>query len=93
MDAFSYLSVSLAVIVGLAATQVPRGYRSLALARKQVRWYGLPLPRPADLGFQLIFLLLSLTAMVVRRQRFHEFLAVAMLFVLTAYIALLFARL
>jgi hypothetical protein len=33
MDAFSYLSVLLSIIIGLAITQVLQGYRGLLLAR------------------------------------------------------------
>ncbi len=43
MDAFSYLSVLLSVILGLAIQQVLLGYRGLALARRQIRWYAPPL--------------------------------------------------
>lgn len=39
MDAFSYLSVLLSVILGLAIQQVLQGYRALALSRARVRWY------------------------------------------------------
>ena len=39
MDAFSYLSVLLSVILGLAIQQVLQGYRALVLARRQVRIY------------------------------------------------------
>jgi hypothetical protein len=39
MDAFSYLSVLLSVILGLAVTQVLQGARSLVLTRKAVRFY------------------------------------------------------
>jgi hypothetical protein len=39
MDAFSYLSVLLSVILGLAVQQVLQGYRSLALNRRRVRPY------------------------------------------------------
>lgn len=39
MDAFSYLSVLLSVILGLAIQQVLQGYRSLALNRKRVTLY------------------------------------------------------
>jgi hypothetical protein len=186
MDAFSYLSVLLAVIIGLAITQVLQGYRLLALGRDRVRWYAPPLiwsvlvlglvtqhwwasfglaaraswsfvqfastmvqtalfymmaalvlpdmpadgptdlkrhyyrevpaffglgaaavlwngvreyllygelPQGLNLGFQLLFLALSLTAIFVPRERVHEAIAVAMAFLLAAYIALLFARL
>jgi hypothetical protein len=37
MDAFSYLSVLLSIIIGLAITEVLQGYRRLLLARGRVR--------------------------------------------------------
>ncbi|WP_118856433.1 hypothetical protein [Sphingomonas mesophila] len=37
MDAFSYLSVLLSIILGLAITQVLQGYRALILARGRVK--------------------------------------------------------
>jgi hypothetical protein len=50
MDAFSYLSVLLSIILGLAIAQVLQGYRSVLLARGRVRlsapvliWSGLVL--------------------------------------------------
>ena len=43
MDAFSYLSVLLSIIVGLAITQVLQGFRGLLLARRQVRMDAVPL--------------------------------------------------
>lgn len=43
MDAFSYLSVLLSIIIGLAITQVLQGYRALLLARRQVRLYFPPI--------------------------------------------------
>ena len=39
MDAFSYLSVLLSIILGLAITQVLQGYRGLLLSRARVRRY------------------------------------------------------
>ena len=39
MDAFSYLSVLLSIILGLAITQVLGGYRALLLARRRVTLY------------------------------------------------------
>lgn len=39
MDAFSYLSVLISIILGLAVTQVLQGFRGLMLARSQVRGY------------------------------------------------------
>ena len=43
MDAFSYLSVLLSVILGLAIQQVLMGYRSLMLSRRTVTFYAPPL--------------------------------------------------
>lgn len=43
MDAFSYLSVLLSIIIGLAMTQVLQGYRALLLSRGRVRFYPVPL--------------------------------------------------
>ena len=40
MDAFSYLSVLLSIILGLAITQILKGMRGLALARARVIVYG-----------------------------------------------------
>ena len=39
MDAFSYLSVLIAIILGLAITQILKGFRSLLHAREHVRMY------------------------------------------------------
>ena len=39
MDQFSYLSVLLSLIVGLAITQILKGYRGLMLARRHVDLY------------------------------------------------------
>lgn len=39
MDAFSYLSVLLSVILGLAIQQILQGYRALALNRRRVTLY------------------------------------------------------
>ena len=43
MDAFSYLSVLLSIILGLAITQVLQGYRALILARGRVTLAIVPL--------------------------------------------------
>lgn len=43
MDAFSYLSVLLSIILGLAITQILQGYRGLLLSRARVRPYAPPL--------------------------------------------------
>jgi len=39
MDAFSYLSVLMSVVLGLAIQQILQGYRAIALARRRVRLY------------------------------------------------------
>jgi hypothetical protein len=186
MDAFSYLSVLLSIILGLAVQQVLQGYRSLILSRRRINFYAPPLiwsalmltmvaqhwwasfglagrsewsfglfatiliqtaliymmaaivlpdvpadervdlrdhyyreapaffglgaatvvwslfrdymlygglPRPADLGFHLTFIAMSLTAALVKRPRVHEALALLMVVLFATYIALLFARL
>jgi hypothetical protein len=43
MDAFSYLSVLLSIILGLAIQQVLQGYRALILSRRRIHFYPLPL--------------------------------------------------
>ena len=43
MDAFSYLSVLLSIIIGLAITQVLQGYRALLLSRRRLTLYLPPL--------------------------------------------------
>lgn len=43
MDAFSYLSVLISIILGLAIQQVLQGYRSLILSRRRVKFYAPPL--------------------------------------------------
>jgi len=43
VDAFSYLSVLLSIILGLAVQQVLQGYRSLILSRRRIKFYAPPL--------------------------------------------------
>jgi hypothetical protein len=43
MDAFSYLSVLISIILGLAVEQVLQGYRALILSRRRIRFYAPPL--------------------------------------------------
>ncbi len=43
MDAFSYLSVLLSIILGLAIQQVLQGYRAVILSRARVKLYAPPL--------------------------------------------------
>jgi hypothetical protein len=43
MDAFSYLSVLISIILGLAIQQVLQGYRALILSRRRVKLYAPPL--------------------------------------------------
>lgn len=186
MDAFSYLSVLLSIILGLAVQQVLQGYRALILSRKRITFYAPPLiwsvlillmvaqhwwasfglagvgiwsfgmfatiliqtaliymmaaivlpDVPADekldlrdhyyreapaffglgaatvgwsvfreymlfgmllertnLIFHLVFIALSLTAIIVKRPRLHEALALIMAVLFALYVAVLFARL
>ena len=186
MDAFSYLSVLLSIIIGLAITQVLQGYRGLLLSRARLTiypppliWSGLllvfaaqlwwasfgladhrqwdfggfgvillqtillymmtalvlpdmpagepvdlkahyyrearpffgiavamlgvslfkdwmidgELPETANVAFHAAFGAIWLAALLIRKPRFHEWLAPAMVLFIVAYIALLFARL
>jgi hypothetical protein len=43
MDPFSYLSVLVSIILGLAVQQVLQGYRTLILSRRRIRFYAPPL--------------------------------------------------
>ena len=43
MDAFSYLSVLISIILGLGIQQVLQGYRALILSRRRVKFYAPPL--------------------------------------------------
>ena len=43
MDAFSYLSVLVSIILGLAVQQVLQGYRALILSRRRITFYAPPL--------------------------------------------------
>jgi hypothetical protein len=43
MDEFSYLSVLISIILGLAIQQVLQGYRALILSRRRIRFYAPPL--------------------------------------------------
>ena len=43
MDPFSYLSVLISIILGLAVQQVLQGYRALILSRRRIRFYPPPL--------------------------------------------------
>jgi hypothetical protein len=40
MDAFSYLSVLISIVIGLALTQLLQGFRTILIARHRVRFYG-----------------------------------------------------
>jgi hypothetical protein len=39
MDAFSYLSVLISIVIGLAITQLLQGYRTILIARERVRFF------------------------------------------------------
>lgn len=71
------------------------GLGAAAISWSMVREYMLEgrLPEPANLGFHIIFLTLCLLAILIRRPRLHEALAIVMAALFASYIALLFARL
>jgi hypothetical protein len=67
VDAFSYLSVLISIVIGLAITQVLQGYRSLLVSRRRVRFFG---PTLAWGGLLLIIAVQSWWAMF--GMRLHE---------------------
>jgi len=50
MDSFTYITVLLSIVLGLAITQVILGFRGLILTRVKVRLYG-----PRDMGGDCAF--------------------------------------
>jgi hypothetical protein len=79
MDAFSYLSVLLSIILGLAIAQVLQGYRALLLARKRVR---LSAPVLIWSGLVLLFATQAWWASFGLRQRMNwDFLSFAIILV------------
>src|SRR6476660_3576689 len=68
MDAFSYLSVLLSIILGLAIAQVLQGYRAILLARGRVR---LSVPVLIWSGLILLFATQAWWASFGLRQRTH----------------------
>jgi hypothetical protein len=88
MDEFSYLSVLLSVILGLAVTQILKGFRGLVLARTQVRIYW---PVIAWAFLWLLACVQSWWAMFGMRVRqgwtFEEFAVVLLQTVLTYMVA------
>jgi hypothetical protein len=65
MDAFSYLSVLLSIIVGLAITQILTGFRGIVLWREHVRMYW---PAPLWAGTLLLINVQSWWAMFSLRE-------------------------
>lgn len=65
MDAFSYLSVLLSIIVGLAITQILTGFRGIVLWRSRVRMYW---PVPLWAGTLLLINVQSWWAMFTLRE-------------------------
>jgi hypothetical protein len=51
------------------------------------------LPRPADLGFHLLFAATGVSGLLIAKPRYHEFLALSGVLTIGAYIALLFTHL
>ena len=77
MDAFSYLSVLLSIILGLAIAQVLQGYRAILLARGRVRLSAAVLIWS---GLILLFATQSWWASFGLRERTHwDFLAFAII--------------
>lgn len=77
MDAFSYLSVLLSIILGLAIAQVLQGYRAILLARGRVR---LSAPVLIWSGLLLLFASQAWWASFGLREREHwDFLSFAMI--------------
>jgi hypothetical protein len=77
MDAFSYLSVLLSIILGLAIAQVLQGYRAILLARGRVR---LSTPVLAWSGLLLLFAAQAWWASFGLRDREHwDFLGFAVI--------------
>ena len=77
MDAFSYLSVLLSIILGLAIAQVLQGYRALLLARGRVR---LSTPVLIWSGLLLLFVTQAWWASFGLRQRMNwDFLSFAII--------------
>ena len=91
MDAFSYLSVLLSIILGLAIAQVLQGYRAVLLARGRIR---LSAPVLIWSGLLLLFAMQAWWASFGLRARTHwEFLSfvvilvqMVLLYMLTAVI-------
>jgi hypothetical protein len=65
MDAFSFLSVLLSIILGLAITQVLKGFRGILLGRRRVRMYW---PVPAWAFLLLLMFVQSWWAMFDLRE-------------------------
>jgi hypothetical protein len=90
MDAFSYLSVLISIVIGLAITQILQGYRTLLIARHRVRFYG---PSLIWAGVLLLISAQSWWAMFGMREHvqwtFLEFALVLLQTILTYMLAAL----
>jgi hypothetical protein len=65
VDAFSYLSVLISIVIGLAITQILQGYRTLLISRRRVRFFA---PTLAWGGLLLLMAVQSWWAMFGMRQ-------------------------
>ena len=65
VDPFSYLSVLVSIVIGLAITQILQGYRTLLISRRRVRFFG---PTLAWGGLLLLIAVQSWWAMFGMRQ-------------------------
>jgi hypothetical protein len=87
MDAFSYLSVLLSIILGLAIAQVLQGYRALLLAKRRVL---LSLPVLIWSGLVLLFATQAWWASFGLRERPHwDFIAFAVILLQMALLYML----
>lgn len=87
MDDFSYLSVLLAIVVGLAVTQVLQGYRGIALGRAQTDFYW-----PVLVLSGLLFIILVQTWWAMFGLRAHRDWTFPQFFVVILHTVLLYMQ-
>ncbi len=89
VDAFSYLSVLISIVIGLAITQILQGYRTLLISRRRVRFFG---PTLGWGGLLLLIAVQSWWAMFGMRQHVRwTFLQFAIVLLQTILLYLLAA--
>jgi hypothetical protein len=85
MDAFSYLSVLISIILGLAITQILQGVCGVVISGG--------LPSRTNVTFHVLFFALWSLAAISRSEWYHAALPFVMIVSVVAYIALLFRQL